>query len=279
MMRRNRALVILVLLAALAFALLNLPKTGAAKAVNSTLEIHFLNVSQGDAIFLRNRNETMLVDCGPSEAGETVSGYLASLDVYAIDYLVITHTDFDHLGGCAEILQKFYVKKVVMDGQKRDTLNYNRTVALITNETLVIAKKYGNFELGEADLTVLHANTGSPEPNQNSIVLIVYFGNFTLLLDADCDSECENSLLSENIDADVLKVAHHGSRYASSSEFLQKVSPEIAVISVGENSYGHPANETLERLGAAGAEILRTDANGTIILRTNGSGYEISAQN
>ncbi len=249
---------------------------GTANA-NSTLEIHFLNVGQGDSIFLRNGNYAMLVDCGPYDAGKNVSRYITLLGVYKIDYLVMTHADADHIGGCAEILRKFYVKTVVVDGQKRETATYNRTIAEIDDETLIVAQKYQHFQLGEAGLTVLHANTNSEEPNQNSMVLFVDFGDFELLLDADCDGECEIDLLSENIDADVLKVAHHGSRYASSSEFLNKVSPALAIISVGENNYGHPANDTLARLQNSGAEILRTDLNGTVVLSTNGTMYSVSA--
>lgn len=245
---------------------------------NSTLEIHFLNVGQGDSILLKNKNYTMLVDCGAPEVGKNISAYLLFGDIRRIDYLVITHTDSDHIGGCAEILRNFYVKNVIMDGQKRDTSAYRNVLMLIDNENLIIPKKYERFELGEAYLQVLHANTNSSLPNQNSVVLFVDFGNFELLLDADCDGECEKDLLNENIDADVLKVAHHGSKYASSLEFLKKVSPELAIISVGKNNYGHPTQETIAGLNAV-AQILRTDLNGTIVLKTNGENYSLSVEN
>ncbi len=247
--------------------------------VNSTLEIYFLNVSQGDSEFLRNGNHTMLIDCGQASQSDKIAEYLTQLGAYKIDYLVMTHTDSDHIGGCAEVLRKFFVKSVIVDGQERETYTYNRTMGEIDRETIIIAQKGQRFALGQAELEVVHANTGSDEPNQNSIVMMVRFGNFTLLLDADCDGECELDLLSENIDADVLKVAHHGSKYASSTEFLQKVSPLIAVIEVGKNDYGHPDSGTLARLRAAGAEVLRTDANGTIVLRTEGNGYSVAGQN
>lgn len=265
---RNLAFLAVALLVALAGCAQN-----AQKAAH--VEIHFLNVSQGDSELIVAGNRTMLVDCGQGEEGGKITEYLTKEDIYVIDYLVITHTDFDHIGGCAEILQKFHVKSVIMDGQQRDTLAYNKTMALIDSETLVIAKKYQEFGLDGAAAKVVHANTGSPDPNQNSIVLMLIDGNFKLLLDADCDLGCEYDLLKEDVDADVLKVAHHGSKYASSPEFLGKVSPRLAVISVGENNYGHPANETLARLKAAGAEILRTDLNGTIVLETDGSGYAL----
>ncbi len=275
-MSRKKAALILILLAAIAIVAMESWRPGSGnRTVNSTLEIFFLNVSQGDSIFLRNGNYTMLIDCGRSDKGKEISAYLAGLDVYKIDYLIMTHTDSDHIGGCAEILRKFFVKNVIVDGQKRETHAYIRTIAEIDDEKLIVAKKYDELLLGEAEMRILHANTGSDEPNQNSIVLVLYFGNFSALLAADCDGRCEADLLNENIDADVLKVAHHGSKYATSSVFLGKVTPELAVIEVGENNYGHPANETLERLRAAGAEILRTDLNGTIVLRTNGSGYYI----
>lgn len=261
--------------AALALALLLGCISQQAERPASALEVRFFNVSQGDSALLVSGNSTMLVDCG--EDGERVAAYLSELGVYDIDYLIITHTDYDHLGGCDEILDGFHVRNVVMDGQQRDTAAYNRTMALMDDENLIIAKKYQEFYLGGVSAKVIHANTGSQDPNQNSIVLTVADGNFTLLLDADCDLGCEDALLSESIDADVLKVAHHGSAYASSAEILGRVSPRVAVISVGENNYGHPANETLARLDAAGAEILRTDLNGTIVLETDGSGYALRA--
>lgn len=239
-----------------------------AQKTNSTLEIYFLNVSQGDSSFFRIDNYTMLVDCGPSNKVNDVIAYLNELNVYKIDYLVITHTDYDHIGGCADILHKFYVKNVIMDGQKRDTINYQRTIAEINSENLIIAKKYSEFDLGRAKVKILHSNTGSPDPNQNSIVLMVYFGNSKILMDADCDLGCENELINEDIDSDILKVPHHGSKYGSAMEFLNKVSPKLAIIEVGENNYGHPANETLERLKKFG-NVLRTDVDGTIVLKVN----------
>lgn len=243
---------------------------------NSTLEIYFLNVSQGDAIFFRTSNYTMLVDCGNKDKGKEVSNYLMDkLGVYKLDYLIITHTDSDHIGGCPFLLSSLYVKKVLMDGQKRNTTSYNSTIVAIGNASLIISRKYEDYEFGSAVFRILHANTGSTEPNQNSIVLILYFGNFSILMDADCDLECENDLIGQNIRAEVLKVAHHGSKYATSDEFLEKVKPKLAVIEVGKNNYGHPANETLGRLQNANVQVLRTDLNGTIILITNGAGYTI----
>ncbi|MDD5337489.1 MAG: ComEC/Rec2 family competence protein [Candidatus ainarchaeum sp.] len=259
----------------LVFILGNLPRQIAA-APGSELEADFLNVGQGDAIFFKSGNHTMLVDCGEEGKGAYVSNYLMDRGVYRLDYLVITHTDSDHMGGCPEVLRNVLVKNVIMDGQKRITASYIETMALAANSTLTIAKKYDEYYLGVVRMRVLHANTGSSESNQNSIVFMLYDGNFTLLMGADCDLGCETDLLKENIDADVLKVAHHGSKYGSSAEFLQEVSPQLAVIEVGMNSYGHPANETLERLRDAGAEILRTDLNGTVVLETNGTGYALN---
>lgn len=244
---------------------------------DETLEIHFLNVSQGDSEFIIAGNRTMLVDCGPSDMGNRISNYLIDRRVYALDYLVITHTDADHIGGCAKVLQNLNVRKVLMDGQVRTTKSYLDAVALIPNGSLVIAKKYDEYLLDSARIMVLHANTGSSEPNQDSIVFMLYYGNFTALMDADCDTDCETSLLNENIDADVLKAPHHGSRYGTSSAFLNKVTPQLGVIEVGKNDYGHPANETLQRLAAAGVMVLRTDLNGTVVLKTNGTAYSVSA--
>ncbi len=165
---------------------------------------------------------------------------------------------------------------MVVDGQQRDTAVYKNTIAALGNRSAGVAHMGDVIALGGARLKVVHANAGSSDPNQNSIVMKLSFGNFTALLDADCDSDCEQSLLSEDISAEVLKVPHHGSAYGSSAGFLQKVSPSLAIIEVGKNDYGHPSNGTLERLAASGARIMRTDLDGTIVLSTDGGVPSVS---
>ena len=239
--------------------------------------VYFLNVGQGDSIFLTNGNESMLMDCGPEEQGKKVSAYLTRLGVYEIDYLAITHTDSDHMGGCAEILNDFYVRTILVDGQIRDTSAYTKTVSAFGDSAVIVPRVGDSFDFPSSvsKISILHANSGSSEPNQNSLVLFLKYGKIKFLFDSDCDSGCETALELQNIDADILKVAHHGSRYATSSEFLSKVTPKLAIISVGENSYGHPSNETLARILSSGSEILRTDQNNSIAVRTDGVSFSI----
>lgn len=243
---------------------------------NSSFEVHFINVGQGDATFFRINNYTMLIDCGPQDAGKNITAYLTNNSVWKIDYLVMTHTDADHIGGCPDVLEKFYVKTVMLDGQERNTEIYKKVQSFLENKTLIIPKKYDKYKLEEVELKVLHANVRSSDPNQNSIVLFVDFKDFELLMTGDCDRECEKDLEKEFIDVDVLKVAHHGSKYATYSSFLKKSTPELAVIQVGKNKYNQPSDETIQRLEENKIRIVRTDLNGTIILKTNGKEYTLS---
>ena len=112
--------------------------------------------------------------------------------------------------------------------------------------------------------------------NDNSAMLKLGYGKASFLFTGDCGLKCEDKLMEKKgISADILKVSHHGSKHSTSNEFLKKVKPKLAVISVGKNSYGHPANETLERLNAAGIDILRTDLDGAVVITTDGESYSL----
>lgn len=242
------------------------------------LSVHFLNVSQGDSILISNNNQNMLIDCGPNGKGDEISTYLKNLGISEINYLVITHTDADHLGGCEEILKNFNVKMVFMDGQVKDTVSYRDVLKLIDTEQLIIPDICFSTNLGTGMIQFIHGNINSDNANQNSLVFTMKYGKTSFLFTGDCDSNCEKSLLSQDMDVDFLKIAHHCSEYGTTEEFLDSVIPRVAFISVGKNSYGHPTQSCLSRLNQKGIQIYRTDLNGNIILKTDGENYWISSE-
>ena len=238
----------------------------------NNISIYFLDVGQGDSILVDNK---MLIDCGNNDKGDVVVNFLNKNNISSLDYLVITHTDADHIGGCDYVLDNIAVKKVMMDGQIRDTKSYLDVIKRIDNEEKIITKENDRFGFDDIEFKVLSSNILSEDPNQNSIVLRMDYGKFSALFTGDCDRECERRLLDKNIDVDVLKVAHHCSRYGTGKEFLDKVTPDIAVIEVGDNTYGHPTGECLGNLKEKNIKIYRTDLNKDVNLVTDGVDFKI----
>lgn len=237
------------------------------------INISFIDVGQGDSILIDGKKD-LLIDCGDSEHGQGVVDYLNSQNIKELEYLVVSHTDEDHMGGCEKVISSFSVKNVMLDGQERNTTSYKNLINLIDTENEIIPKMNYKFNLSGVKFKVVHANINSKDPNQNSIVLRMDYNDFSALFTGDCDRNCEEDLLNENIDVDILKVAHHCSKYGTSTSFLDKVTPEIAVIEVGDgNRFGHPNQECLNRL--KNIKIYRTDSYGDIIIESNGISYSI----
>ncbi|MBN2111586.1 MBL fold metallo-hydrolase, partial [Candidatus Woesearchaeota archaeon] len=214
----------------LVFALLLSSGCGINKPSGNLTAI-FFDVGQGDsALIITPDSRKILVDCGEYD---DAARYLGIMNITKLDVLIITHPDSDHAGGCDEV---------------RKTANVSR---IITNENTKKDFKLGITKTARLDVIVAYDSHGRyKDDNDNSILLKIKYGKSSFLFTGDCGEQCENELIkTENIDVDVLKVGHHGSKYSSSEKFLAKTTPSIAVISVGKNSYSHPANDTLERLG------------------------------
>jgi beta-lactamase superfamily II metal-dependent hydrolase len=238
--------------------------------------VHFLDVGQGDSILIEYENKTMLVNAGESDQGEIISNYLQSQGISTLDYLVATHPHSDHIGGMNDVLNHFKVKRFVDSGYPHTSKTYENMLGTIDRKNVSFeTPKRGdkiNFASG-VDVKVLNPDTTYYDVNQNSVVLKLTDKNVSFLLMGDTGLEAENDIMKEgyNVDADILKVGHHGSRTASGASFISAVSPETSVIEVGAgNEYGHPHTETLERLGKA-SKVYRTDLDGTITITTDGS--------
>lgn len=242
-----------------------------------TLEVHYIDVGQGDATLIKCGSHAMLIDGGNNNKGTTVQLYLKKQGVESLDYVIGTHPDADHIGGLDVIVYKYNCEKVIMPDYEKDTRTYQELVDVIHDKNMkitypVVGEQYA---LGEAEFTIIAPNSNSYGGNANdySVAILLEYGKNRFLFTGDAEEASEMEMLSNGIElsADVYKVAHHGSRSASTQEFLNAVQPKYAVISCGEgNSYGHPHAEVLNRLRSMGVEVFRTDEQGSIIASSDG---------
>ncbi len=252
------------------------------------VHVYFLDVGQGDATLIRHGSTDILIDGGPSpQALNTELGKILPFWDRRIDLVVMTHPHTDHISGLVEILKRYEVGQVLYpalatsDEGEYDKPLFDEWLKLIAEKNIkaTLAQAYQQLSIDDINIDVLNppavplAGTESDVDN-NSVVLQVTAGEISFLLTGDIMWESEHELVYERIvsQTTILKVAHHGSDTSTTGEFLNVVMPQIAVISVGENNYGHPSPEVLERLAGrlGAANIYRTDESGTIEFITDG---------
>lgn len=250
---------------------------------NPGFYITFINVGQGDGILIHGDNGTkVMVDGGSTSekqvAKNCIVPYLKAEGIGTIDYSIITHTDKDHISGILEILEnnnsnRIRIKNLVMPdiNMKDDTYNELIEKAKLKKINVLYIKKGDTLSLGKTIIKCIYPETTTTASDKNDYCTVLSVKNKTskILLTGDISKEIEEKIkddIEENYT--VLKVAHHGSNYSSSEKFLKKVNPKYSIISVGKNnSYGHPGNETMERLRKQGGVIYRTDEKGGITIR------------
>ena len=237
--------------------------------------VYFIDVGQGDAILIKSGETEMLIDCGKNSAGPIVTDFLKQKQVGDLEYLLITDTDSTNLGGCIDVLNKFNVHTIITNGEESDTISYKEVMDKIDTEQNIIADIGQKWNIGPAEIRIIQPSNGLSDSNENSIVSKFSYGTTDMLFTGNCKNLCEDLLLNKDIQSEILKVAYHGSKYASEVDFLEKVMPQIAIITIGENNYGHPAPETIDRLTQQGVSIYRTDIDGDITFRINPNSYEI----
>lgn len=243
-------------------------------ADENTLNVYFIDVGQADSILLENKGHYMLIDAGNNEDGPKLVKYFSEFGIKEFDYVVGTHAHEDHIGGMDDIIKNFKIDNFYMPDAITTTKTFEDVLDALeeTNVIFQTPKVNQTFNLQDTTITTLSVTADEKNLNDTSIVLKVKHGTNTFLFMGDASTKIEKNLLNKDIKSDVLKIGHHGSRYSTSLEFLKKVSPEYAVISVGENNtYKHPHEEILKRLEEQNIQIYRTDKQGTILAKSNGS--------
>lgn len=249
--------------------------TGYSPIIKS-LVVHYLDVGQADSIFIELPNgETMLIDAGNAEDGPGIVSYIKSLGYTKINYLLATHPHADHIGGMAYVVNNLAIGSVYMPKVSTTTQTFLGLLTAIQNKGLTITTARAGVSLLDIDslkAALLAPNsTQYDDLNNYSAVLKLTFKNNTFLFMGDAEELSENEITAD-VSADVLKVGHHGSTSSTGTAFLSKVHPRYAVISVGaDNTYGHPAQTTLDKLAAAGVTVYRTDKDGLVTFTSDGT--------
>jgi competence protein ComEC len=266
-----------------------LATTAACAAPDRNLHVFFLDVGQGDAILLQRGSQQVLIDGGPSPAALTNAlGHIMPFWDRTIEMVVLTHPHADHMNGLEEVINRYNIGQVVcpeFDGDSYTNSDWNK---LLSDHKLkpAIASPDQQIDLGKGALIDVLSPSGPVEGSDEdiidggSLVLRLTLGKISFLFTSDIGEETEDALINAGTDLDctVLKVAHHGSRYSTSTEFLAAAGPQVAVICVGKaNDYGHPNAQTLDRLHDVvdPKYIFRTDVNGTVELITDGQSLRL----
>lgn len=245
------------------------------------LQVHFIDVGQGDCTLITCGDQSMLIDAGDNSKGTAVQLYLQKRGIDRLDYMIGTHPDADHIGGMDVVVTKFDCRQIMLPNVSNDTATYRDVIDAMNykgyQNTLPVV---GNtYSLGDATFTIIAPNGTYDDTNNYSIGIRLVHGKNSFLFVGDAEEEAERDMLQNGLElsADVLKVAHHGSRSSSSWEFINAVNPMYAVISCGSNNaYGHPSAETLNTLRNAGIKVYRTDDDGSIVATSDGYGISFN---
>ena len=261
---------------------------GSADAQDMT--VHFLAVGHGDAIFIEfPEGQTMLIDGGTEEMGRSICNYIEDRGYQTLDYVVLTHTHPDHIGGLIKVMENFEIEEIWLcpylenyDLVQRFEQGYkSRSIRAID------VMRGNTFAIDRVNIRIINPPFGSSlerlnGPNGASVAMKMTYGETSFLLMADVDSDTDQILTRENgdfIKANVLKCGHHGSGSSSSEVLLKAVSADIAVVSTGPSEWGYPSERTMARIAKYSGKVFRTDEVGTIVIASNGKNIEIIQPN
>ena len=250
---------------------------------NDLLKVHYLDVGQGDSIFIElPNNETMLIDAAESYQSENIINYLKNLNYQKIDYVIGTHPHTDHIGGLKDIINTFEIGKIYMPKVVSTTKTYESLLMAIKDKNLKINTAKAGTSIIDTDalkINILAPNNSTyTELNNYSVVTKITYGTTKFLFMGDAEKLSENEI-KEDVTADVIKIGHHGSNTSSSIDFIKKVNAKYGIISVGlNNKYNLPKEETITNWEKSGTKIYLTSTNGTIRASSDGTNIKIESE-
>ena len=280
-----REISILLVVVALALGVAGCAPAGHSLVVPpGTLTVHFIDVGEGDFILLDIGDNEVLIDGGGKSPG--VVRYIDDYVDGRLEVMVATHPHADHIGGLISVLRAFEVDEIWLNGDTSTSEIYSQFMSAVNSEGAQVftARRGDTIQAGNLTFNVLHPANLNGSTNDDSIVLSLSYGQIDFLFTGDVEQEAEASMLVQSVvpvpDVEVLKVGHHGSRTASSMQFLQVIKPECAIYMAGQdNSYGHPHEEAIANLCEVGAQIYGTDIHGTVVVTTDGATYDVLLSN
>lgn len=246
--------------------------------INPNLEVEFIDVGQAESIFIKQDGHNILIDAGNNADGKLLVKYLKNKGIKKFDYVVGTHPHEDHIGGLDDIINEFEIEHILMPDVTSNTKTFEDVLNAIEKKNLEIEIPIidETFTAGDLNFKVIYTGTNEEDLNSDSIVLRMDYKNNSYLFTADLTGDIEKELLEKDIDVNIYKVAHHGSTYSNTYEFLERVTPKYAIISCGkDNDYYYPHIKALNRIKKHTKEIYRTDQDGTIIVKDDGKNIEI----
>ena len=247
-----------------------------------TLTVHFIDIGQGDAIFVNYAEFEMLIDGGNRKDGKEIANYIAPYVDGAIELVIATHMDTDHFAGLIDLIPMFDIDKILYNGSKKDntTCKTFHSVANAKQNSEYAVAVDQTIRVDDAlSIKIITPAKQYSDENENSIVVELTHNDVKILLTGDMEKSSERDLLNRFSKVNILKASHHGSRTSSTSAFLNVVRPEVVIISAGAgNTYGHPHFEALQRFSNIGATVYGTFRDGTIVVNSDGRTYSIDAK-
>lgn len=246
------------------------------KAEGGQLKVHYIDVGDADCMLIQQGDKSMLIDAGNNLDEQVIKRYLSSLGVKKLDILIGTHVDEDHIGSMDAIINYFEIGKVYLPGSNEKSKYLEDILKALDKKGLQITAPVAeqSFKLGDAVCTILAPIfSGYERENNYSIVIKLKYGKTSFMFTGDAEVVSEKEMMRRGFDlsADVIKIGHHGSIRSTTDEFLNRVNPQYAIISVGKrNSYRHPHKRTMEKLKKKGIKVYRTDENGTVVATSDG---------